>query len=97
MANALLLFASLLPTPNTSQNRLTLVGVPSESLDGTLSAEERDARIKRFERGETLVLTSCDVISEGFDLPAIEAAILLKAYPKPKPLFAASRTRIAYV
>ena len=55
-----------------------LVGVPSESLDGTLSAEERDARIKRFERGETLVLTSCDVISEGFDLPAIEAAILLR-------------------
>ena len=55
-----------------------LVGVPSESLDGTLSPEERDARIKRFERGETLVLTSCDVISEGFDLPAIEAAILLR-------------------
>jgi len=55
-----------------------LVGVPSESLDGSLSAEERDARIKRFERGETLVLTSCDVVSEGFDLPAIEVAILLR-------------------
>jgi len=56
----------------------TLTGVRAESLDGTLSPDERAARIKRFTDGVTLVLTSCDVISEGFDLPAIEAAILLR-------------------
>lgn len=53
-------------------------GVPAEFLDGTLDAVERDRIIKRFEAGETLVLSSCDIISEGFDLPAIEAAILLR-------------------
>ena len=53
-------------------------GVPAASLDGTMSPELRDATIKRFERGEILVLTSCDVVSEGFDLPAIEVAILLR-------------------
>lgn len=53
-------------------------GIASESLDGTLEPNERDARIKRFESGETLVLTSCDVVSEGFDLPSIECAILLR-------------------
>lgn len=53
-------------------------GVAAEMLDGTSEPPERDACIKRFERGETLVLTSCEIISEGFDLPAIEAAILLR-------------------
>ena len=53
-------------------------GIPSEFLDGTLDALERDRIIKRFEAGETLVLSSCDIVSEGFDLPAIEVAILLR-------------------
>ena len=53
-------------------------GVPAEFLDGTLDALERDRIIKRFETGETLVLSSCDLVSEGFDLPAIEVAILLR-------------------
>lgn len=53
-------------------------GVRSEFLDGTLDALERDRIIKRFEAGETLVLSSCDIVSEGFDLPAIEVAILLR-------------------
>ena len=53
-------------------------GIAAEFLDGSLDAGERDARIRRFERGETLVLSSCDIVSEGFDLPAIEAAILLR-------------------
>ena len=53
-------------------------GVASEFLDGTLDASEREMIIKRFEAGTTLVLTSCDLVSEGFDLPAIEVAILLR-------------------
>jgi DNA repair protein RadD len=53
-------------------------GVESEFLDGTLDASEREAIIKRFEAGTTMVLTSCDLVSEGFDCPAIEAAILLR-------------------
>jgi DNA repair protein RadD len=53
-------------------------GIAAEFLDGTMDALERDRIIKRFECGETLVLTSCDIVSEGFDLPAIEVAILLR-------------------
>lgn len=59
-------------------NEFLGAGIPAEFLDGTLDALERDRIIKRFEAGTTLVLTSCDIISEGFDLPAIEAAILLR-------------------
>lgn len=59
-------------------NEFLGAGIPAEFLDGTLDAVERDRIIKRFEAGQTLVLSSCDIISEGFDLPAIEAAILLR-------------------
>jgi superfamily II DNA or RNA helicase len=55
-----------------------LAGVPAEFLDGTMDPAARQAVIERFEAGETLVLSSCDIVSEGFDLPAIEAAILLR-------------------
>jgi DNA repair protein RadD len=53
-------------------------GVPSESLDGTLDDNERQARLQRLRDGETMVITSCEIISEGFDLPAAGAAILLR-------------------
>lgn len=53
-------------------------GVASEFLDGKMDAAEREKTIARFESGETLVLSSCDIVSEGFDLPAIEVAILLR-------------------
>jgi DNA repair protein RadD len=51
-------------------------GIPAENIDGT--TKDPNAMIGRFERGETLVLSSCDLISEGFDVPAVEAAILLR-------------------
>lgn len=53
-------------------------GVRSAFLDGSMDPSERDQVLKRFEAGEVLVLTSCDIISEGFDVPAIEVAILLR-------------------
>lgn len=53
-------------------------GVKAEFLDGTIDSLERDRIIKRFESGETLILSSCDIVSEGFDLPSIEVAILLR-------------------
>ncbi len=53
-------------------------GVRAEHVDGAMSAEERDAAVERFRRGETLVLSNADLFGEGFDVPAIEAAILLR-------------------
>lgn len=53
-------------------------GIPAEHVDGEMSADERDAAVERFRRGETLVLSNSDLFGEGFDVPAIEAAILLR-------------------
>jgi len=53
-------------------------GVPAEHVDGETKTEDRDAAIERFRTGKTLVLSNVDLFGEGFDLPAIEAAILLR-------------------
>ena len=53
-------------------------GVPAEHVDGTMDISSRDAAISRFVAGQTLVLSNVDLFGEGFDVPAIEAAILLR-------------------
>jgi len=53
-------------------------GIAAEHVDGSMSADDRDAAVERFRRGETLVLSNADLFGEGFDVPAIEAAILLR-------------------
>lgn len=53
-------------------------GVSSLSLDGTMAPQVRHEALRKFSAGEIMALTSCDLISEGLDIPAIEAAILLR-------------------
>jgi superfamily II DNA or RNA helicase len=53
-------------------------GFTSERIDGKLDRPERKRLVRDFTRGTIQVLTSCDLISEGFDLPAIEVAVLLR-------------------
>lgn len=52
-------------------------GIPSKSIDGTMNDDTRTKLLEQFEAGEIKVLTSCDLISEGFDVPAIGCVILL--------------------
>lgn len=51
----------------------------SYALDGSMDAGKRADLINRLGRGEIHVLTSCDIISEGTDIPIVGAAILLRA------------------
>lgn len=53
-------------------------GIPAASIDGSLAPEVRSKRVADLTAGKILVLTSCELISEGFDLPAVNAAILLR-------------------
>jgi superfamily II DNA or RNA helicase len=53
-------------------------GIRAEHVDGETDQAERDRAIERFRRGETLVLSNVELFGEGFDLPAIECAILLR-------------------
>jgi len=49
-------------------------GVPAACLTGKTHDQVRRQALRQFERGEILEIVAVDIISEGFDLPAIEAA-----------------------
>jgi len=53
-------------------------GYRAERIDGSMDRAKRRSLVARFQRGEVQIMTSCDLVSEGFDLPAIEVAILLR-------------------
>lgn len=54
-------------------------GVPAEVLSGKTPAAQRAAIIRRFRAREIWQIVSVDVISEGFDLPAIEVVSFARA------------------
>jgi DNA repair protein RadD len=53
-------------------------GIRSAHVDGETSRDERKRMIAALGTGELDVLTNCGLISEGVDVPAIGAAILLR-------------------
>ena len=53
-------------------------GYRAKLVTGSMSMEERDEAISGLADGRTQVLCSVDVVSEGTDVPAVSAAILLR-------------------
>lgn len=53
-------------------------GIVAEHIDGTTPKAERDRLIAAFRRGDIRILCNVDLISEGFDVPDCECAILLR-------------------
>ena len=53
-------------------------GFAAQRIDGGMDRTARRALVSDFSAGAIKVLTSCDLVSEGFDLPAIEVAILMR-------------------
>jgi DNA repair protein RadD len=54
------------------------VGIPAQSIDGSLSDDQRKYRINCLASGKIHVLTSCEIISEGTDIPVVSCVILLR-------------------
>ena len=53
-------------------------GYRSACVHGKTPTDERDSLIRGLSTGEVEVLTSCDLISEGLDVPSVGAVILLR-------------------
>lgn len=53
-------------------------GVPAEHVDGTMPTSARDAILRRLRAGETLVVSNCNVLTEGFDCPELEVCVLAR-------------------
>lgn len=52
--------------------------VPAEHLDGKTPDDEREGILARLKSGETLVVSNCAVLTEGWDCPEAETAILAR-------------------
>ena len=71
-------FASSVEHSRHIAARFVEAGVAAEHLDGETPADERDAILRRLERGETLVVSNCGVLCEGWDQPSVKACILAR-------------------
>lgn len=53
-------------------------GIEAEHIDGSTPRAERDEIVRKFKEGALDILCNVDLISEGFDVPDCECAILLR-------------------
>jgi len=53
-------------------------GIFAEHVDGETPVDQRDHSIRRFNHGEIKVLSNVDLFGEGFNLPSLEAVIMLR-------------------
>ena len=53
-------------------------GIKAAHIDGSTAQRERNEIVEAFRRGDITVLCNVDLISEGFDVPDCECAILLR-------------------
>jgi superfamily II DNA or RNA helicase len=55
-----------------------LAGIPAAYIDGKTPDTVRKLAIEQFRTGVVKILTNVDLVSEGFDVPNMEAVILLR-------------------
>lgn len=53
-------------------------GVPAEHIDGSMSKTKRAEILARLKSGETRVVTNCDLLVEGWDLPSLHCVMLVR-------------------
>lgn len=53
-------------------------GIPSQHMDGSTGKAERDEILRRLQQNETQVVCSVGVLVEGFDMPQLEALLMLR-------------------
>lgn len=53
-------------------------GIRAEHIDGSTPKAERAATLARLRSGETQIVSNCMILTEGWDLPALECAIIAR-------------------
>lgn len=61
-------------------------GYAAEHVDGAMKIRDRDAVLRRFRDGETKILLNCEIATEGFDEPSIEAVLFARP-TQSQPLY----------
>jgi superfamily II DNA or RNA helicase len=71
-------FATDVETSVTMATNFNNAGIPAASISGKTDGAVRDDAIRRLRDGRLKVLTSVDILGEGFDLPALDAVIMAR-------------------
>jgi superfamily II DNA or RNA helicase len=71
--NNAIVFMKLQKDAKTLRNLFLNEGISCEAITGYVKGERRDEIINRFNQGDIRVLTTCDVLSKGFDSPVVKA------------------------
>jgi superfamily II DNA or RNA helicase len=53
-------------------------GIQARHVDGTMKDADRDATLQAFAEGKTRILTSCDVLTEGYDDPSAQGVLFAR-------------------
>jgi DNA repair protein RadD len=53
-------------------------GIPTEAVHGTMTDSERDIALSRFRSGALRCVVTCELLTTGFDHPAIDAIALVR-------------------
>jgi hypothetical protein len=56
----------------------TAAGIHTSAVWGDMPHEDRRAKLAQFSRGEIDVVTNCNVLTEGFDEPRVDAVIMAR-------------------
>lgn len=73
-----LVFAASIEASKALVERFNAEGVPACHVDGQTKAEDREVAVAALASGSIKVLSNVEVFTEGFDLPAIDAVILMR-------------------
>lgn len=71
-------FCSSVANAIATASAFAVAGIPAAHIDGSMSARARTAVLARLTAGRIRVMPSVDVVTEGFDLPALSVAIIAR-------------------
>ena len=71
-------FASSVKHSIHIKERFIEAGVVAEHIDGQTPTDERDATLQKLENSEIQVICNCMVLTEGWDCPSAEVAVLAR-------------------
>lgn len=81
-----IVFTPTVDTAWATVDAMDRIGIVSEAVTGDTTAEERRGLYEDYRRGRIRVLVSCMVLTEGFDMPQAEVAVIARP-TRSEPLY----------
>lgn len=78
-----LVFGTSVAHASRLRNALQMAGVSTETITGETPRDQRDRVISAFKSRKLACITSCDVLTTGFDAPVVDVLALVRATMSP--------------